>query len=50
MQNIMIQEIDTSNGVIFPMYDADTSIIYLCGKVGNWLAIEIDVNAWPDEM
>ena len=33
MKNIVIQEIDTSNGVIFPFYDADTNIIYLCGKV-----------------
>ena len=33
MKNIVIQEIDTSNGVIFPFYDADTNIIFLCGKV-----------------
>lgn len=33
LNNIAIQEIDTSNGVIFPFYDPDTSIIYLCGKV-----------------
>ncbi|CAG0915018.1 unnamed protein product [Notodromas monacha] len=25
-------ELDTSNGVLFPFYDADTSMIYLCGK------------------
>lgn len=30
--NIVIQEIDTSNGVIFPFYDPDTSMMYLCGK------------------
>ena len=29
-----MQEIDTSNGVIFPFYDGDTNMIYLCGKVG----------------
>jgi len=28
-----IQEIDTSNGVMFPFYDPDTSIVYLCGRV-----------------
>ncbi|KAF6768674.1 hypothetical protein AHF37_06268 [Paragonimus kellicotti] len=27
-----IQELDTSNGVLFPFYDWDTSLIYLCGK------------------
>lgn len=32
MKNIIIQEIDTSNGVIFPFYDPDTNVIYLCGK------------------
>ena len=26
-------EIDTSNGVIFPLYDPDTNMVYLCGKV-----------------
>lgn len=26
-------EIDTSNGVIFPFYDPDTNMVYLCGKV-----------------
>ena len=30
-----MQEIDTSNGVIFPFYDGDTNMIYLCGKVGT---------------
>ncbi|KAH8853101.1 Coronin-1C-A [Schistosoma japonicum] len=28
-----IQELDTSNGVLFPFYDSDTNLIYLCGKV-----------------
>ncbi|CAH8665567.1 unnamed protein product [Dicrocoelium dendriticum] len=27
-----IQELDTSNGVLFPFYDFDTNLIYLCGK------------------
>ena len=29
----MMEEIDTSNGVLFPFYDADTNMVYLCGKV-----------------
>ncbi|XP_076046962.1 protein coronin isoform X2 [Oratosquilla oratoria] len=29
---ITMVELDTSNGVMFPMYDPDTNIIYLCGK------------------
>lgn len=32
LKNITTQEIDTSNGIIFPFYDPDTSMIYLCGK------------------
>jgi len=28
-----MQEIDTSNGVLFPFYDQDTNMVYLCGKV-----------------
>lgn len=26
-------ELDTSNGVMFPLYDPDTNLVYLCGKV-----------------
>ena len=33
-----MQEIDTSNGVIFPFYDGDTNMIYLCGKVSSKIA------------
>ncbi|KAL3856546.1 hypothetical protein ACJMK2_011285 [Sinanodonta woodiana] len=29
---LVMEEIDNSNGVIFPFYDADTSMVYLCGK------------------
>ncbi|XP_026728632.1 coronin-1C-A isoform X2 [Trichoplusia ni] len=29
---IVTVEIDTSNGVMFPLYDPDTNLIYLCGK------------------
>jgi hypothetical protein len=32
---IIIEELDTSNGVLFPLYDWDTGLLYLCGKVGN---------------
>jgi coronin-1B/1C/6 len=32
LNNVTMQEIDTSNGVIFPFYDPDTNMIYLCGK------------------
>lgn len=30
---ISVHELDTSNGVLLPFYDADTSVVYLCGKV-----------------
>lgn len=33
LNNMAIQEIDTSNGVMFPFYDPDCSVIYLCGRV-----------------
>ncbi|NXP10155.1 CORO6 protein, partial [Thinocorus orbignyianus] len=29
---IALQEMDTSNGVLLPFYDADSSVVYLCGK------------------
>ncbi|XP_064379298.1 coronin-6 isoform X1 [Dromaius novaehollandiae] len=29
---IALQEMDTSNGVLLPFYDPDSSIVYLCGK------------------
>lgn len=29
---ISIVELDTSNGVMFPLYDPDTNLVYLCGK------------------
>lgn len=31
---IVMVELDTSNGVMFPLYDPDTNLVYLCGKVG----------------
>ncbi|KAI5722521.1 hypothetical protein M8J76_009584 [Diaphorina citri] len=30
---IVMVELDTSNGVMFPLYDPDTNLVYLCGKV-----------------
>ncbi|GMS90855.1 hypothetical protein PENTCL1PPCAC_13030, partial [Pristionchus entomophagus] len=33
LDNPVIQEeLDTSNGVLFPLYDEDTGLLYLCGK------------------
>ncbi|XP_030041906.1 coronin-6 isoform X1 [Microcaecilia unicolor] len=29
---IVLQEMDTSNGVLLPFYDPDSNIVYLCGK------------------
>ncbi|XP_034941568.1 coronin-6 [Chelonus insularis] len=29
---IVMVELDSSNGVMFPLYDPDTSLVYLCGK------------------
>lgn len=34
---ICVQEMDSSNGVLLPFYDPDTSVVYLCGKVGSLL-------------
>ena len=30
---VALQEMDTSNGVLLPFCDPDSSIVYLCGKV-----------------
>ena len=32
-QALVMEELDSSNGVLFPFYDEDTNMIYLCGKV-----------------
>ncbi|KAG5677351.1 hypothetical protein PVAND_007115 [Polypedilum vanderplanki] len=29
---IVMVDLDTSNGVMFPLYDPDTNLLYLCGK------------------
>ncbi|XP_062890406.1 uncharacterized protein LOC134338490 isoform X1 [Mobula hypostoma] len=31
-ESIAQHEMDTSNGVLLPFYDADTNLVYLCGK------------------
>jgi coronin-1B/1C/6 len=28
-----MEELDSSNGILFPFYDEDTNVIFLCGKV-----------------
>ncbi len=30
---LTMEELDSSNGIIFPFYDEDTNVIFLCGKV-----------------
>jgi hypothetical protein len=30
-----MEELDSSNGILFPVYDEDTGLIFLCGKVDN---------------
>jgi coronin-1B/1C/6 len=32
MINLCLDEVDNSNGLIFPFYDPDTNLIFLCGK------------------
>merc|ERR1712241_1550418 len=32
---LCIENIDVSNGIMFPMYDPDTDLVYLCGKGDN---------------
>nr|CAD7462665.1 unnamed protein product [Timema tahoe] len=31
-QPVVMVELDTSNGVMFPLYDPDTNLVFLCGK------------------
>lgn len=30
---IVLEVLDTSNGVLFPIYDPDINLVYLCAKV-----------------
>ena len=39
---ISIVELDTSNGVMFPLYDPDTNLVYLCGKVERNMCIYVE--------
>lgn len=32
-ESIVLETLDTSNGVLFPFYDPDVNLIYLCAKV-----------------
>jgi hypothetical protein len=32
---LTMEELDSSNGILFPVYDEDTGLIFLCGKVEN---------------
>lgn len=36
---IALLELDTSNGVLLPYYDADANMVYLCGKVQAHLCV-----------
>ena len=31
-QPLVLEDLDNSNGLLFPFYDEDTNMIYLCGK------------------
>ncbi|CAG7709895.1 unnamed protein product [Allacma fusca] len=43
---IVTVELDTSNGVMFPLYDADTNLVYLCGK-GDSVIRYFEITAEP---
>ncbi|CAH1393766.1 unnamed protein product [Nezara viridula] len=43
---IVIVELDTSNGVMFPLYDPDTNLVYLCGK-GDSVIRYFEITAEP---
>ncbi|KAL0267241.1 UNVERIFIED_CONTAM: hypothetical protein PYX00_009575 [Menopon gallinae] len=46
---IVMVELDTSNGVMFPLYDVDTNLVYLCGKVrwGDSVIRYFEITAEP---
>lgn len=39
---IVMVELDTSNGVMFPLYDADTNLVFLCGKVQQLIIVTLN--------
>ncbi|KAL1129795.1 hypothetical protein AAG570_012739 [Ranatra chinensis] len=43
---IVMVELDTSNGVMFPIYDPDTNLVYLCGK-GDSVIRYFEITAEP---
>uniref|UniRef100_W5MJL0 Uncharacterized protein n=1 Tax=Lepisosteus oculatus TaxID=7918 RepID=W5MJL0_LEPOC len=43
---MVMQEMDSSNGVLLPFYDPDTNIVYLCGK-GDCSIRYFEVTAEP---
>ncbi|MBN3312385.1 COR1B protein, partial [Atractosteus spatula] len=40
---MVMQEMDSSNGVLLPFYDPDTNIVYLCGKYVLYLLTDLCV-------
>ncbi|KAF4527162.1 hypothetical protein B566_EDAN007187 [Ephemera danica] len=43
---IVMVELDTSNGVMFPLYDPDANLVYLCGK-GDSVIRYFEITAEP---
>lgn len=43
---IVMVELDTSNGVMFPLYDPDTNLVFLCGK-GDSVIRYFEITAEP---
>lgn len=43
---IVLEVLDTSNGVLFPFYDPDINLIYLCAKVYQF-DIRSDISLFP---
>lgn len=44
----ILENLDVTNGVMFPMYDPDANLIYLCGKGDNVIRyFEVDMNEAP---
>lgn len=43
---IALLELDTSNGVLLPYYDADANMVYLCGKVQRHWCVNVLYNMY----
>ena len=40
-----LKHCNLSNGVMFPIYDPDTNLVYLCGKVSEYnYSLELEDN------